>query len=191
MSTLRFSGIILFCASLHAQMSAVPSRGAPTNRFLSPVLSASGDNPIADDFPPFASDPGPISGVVSLRELEHPVSAKALREAYQAQELTLSKKFSKAIAKLEEVIRIAPQYRDAHLNLGVLYARNGRTAEARTQFQKALDIGPPAAPIYTDLALTSLAIGQYREAEELAHKALQLDPADNGAQLALQYALTH
>lgn len=191
MSTLRFSGIILFCASLHAQMSAAPSHGAPTNRFVSPVFSASGDGPIAADFPPFASEPKPITGVVSLHELAHPVSAKALREAYQAQELTLANKTSKAIAKLEDVIRIAPQYRDGHLNLGVLYAKNGRTADARIQFQKALDIGPPAAPIYTDLALTSLAIGQYREAEDLAHKALQLDPADNGAHVALQYALTH
>ena len=54
--------------------------------------------------------------------------------------------------------RSTPQYRDAHLNLGVQYARVGRTADARAEFQKALDIGPPAAPIYADLALTSLAL---------------------------------
>ena len=190
MSTLRFSGIILFCASLHAQIPSFPPRVPPTP-FYGPLLTASGDGTIGGELPSFASEPKPITGVVSLRELEHPVSKKALREAFEAQRLSLANKTSKAIAKLEKAIRIDPQYRDAHLNLGAEYARIGRIADARAEFQKALDIGPPAAPIYTDLALASVALGQYQEAETLARKALQLDPADNHAQLALQYALTH
>ncbi len=71
------------------------------------------------------------------------------------------------------------------------YARLGRTADARAEFQKALDIGPPAAPIYADLALTSLALRRYLEAQTFAQKALDLDPANMAAQQALGYASAH
>ena len=63
--------------------------------------------------------------------------------------------------------------------------------DALLQFQQALDIGPPVAAIYADLALASLALGQYGEAETMAHKALELEPANGGARIALQRAVSH
>ncbi len=77
------------------------------------------------------------------------------------------------------------------MNLGVEYARAGRTADARAEFQKALDIGPPVAPVYADLALTSQALREYREAESFARKALELDPANSLAQRVLNYVQAH
>jgi tetratricopeptide (TPR) repeat protein len=151
------------------------------------ITTASGEPSIAEQTPESAVD-RPISGTVSLHDLQHPVPRKALQEAYEAQQLAHSGKFAKAIAKFEKAIRIAPAYRDAHLDLGVQFARTGRTADARTEFQKALDIGPPVAPVYVDLALTSLALRQYREARTFAQKALELDPTNSGAQHALEYA---
>jgi tetratricopeptide (TPR) repeat protein len=133
----------------------------------------------------------PISGLVSVRELQHPIPKKAVREAYQAQQLVRTHNLPKAIAKLEEAIRIDPDYRDAHCNLGVLYARAGRGAEARAQLQKAIDIGPPTAPIYVDLALISAALRQFSEAELFARKALELDPANSIAQQVLQNQPSH
>ncbi len=73
----------------------------------------------------------PISGVVSLHELEHPVPKKAIREAHEAERFSRANDIPKAIAKLENAIRIDPSYRDAHVNLGVQYARSGRVADAR------------------------------------------------------------
>jgi tetratricopeptide (TPR) repeat protein len=133
----------------------------------------------------------PISGFVSLRELQHPIPKKAIRAAYQAQRLADANKVEKAIVKFKDAIRIYPAFRDAHLNLGVQYARVGRGAEARAEFQKALDIGPPAAPIYNDLALISLNFHQYRDAEDFARRALALDPGNGSAQAVLKMALTH
>jgi tetratricopeptide (TPR) repeat protein len=133
-------------------------------------------------------EPKPISSVVTLRELQHPVSKKALRAAYEAQQLSDARDIPKAIAKLEKAIRIDPSYRDAHCNLGVLYARVGRMPDARSELQKALDIGPPAAPIYANLALASAAAGEFPEAEAFARKALDLDPGDSIAQRVLAYA---
>jgi hypothetical protein len=173
----------------------------PIGSFSVRLVTAAGETPIVEEFHQF--EPGgsplvldiperpanrPISGLISLRDLEHPVPKKALREAYEAQQLSRANNFPKAIAKLENAIRIDPAFRDAHVNLGVEYTRVGRSADARAEFQKALDLGPPAAPLYVDLAFTSLALRQYRDAETFARRALELDPANSYAQRALQFA---
>jgi tetratricopeptide (TPR) repeat protein len=149
-----------------------------------------GGGPLVLDLPERA-DNKPISGLVSLRDLQHPIPKKAIREAFEAQQFSREHNLPKAIAKLEDAIRIDPNFRDAHLNLGVEYTRVGRIVDARAQFQKALEIGPPAAPIYIDLALTSMALHDYREALAFARKALELDPANGNAQKALQFASQH
>jgi tetratricopeptide (TPR) repeat protein len=176
----------------------------PAGSYSIRLVTAPGETPIVEEFHEF--EPGgsplvldlpervanePISGLVSVRDLQHPISKKAIQKAYEAQQLARANKVTKAIAMLEDAIRIDPAYRDAHLNLGVQYVRVGRTADARAQFQKALDIGPPAAPLYLDLALTSLALREYHGAEAFAHKALELDPANSSAQKALQFASQH
>ncbi len=184
MSTSLFLGVLCFSAALCAQVSPTdPRHMQPPDRLelgMSPAIVS-----MAPDWPA-PSRSKPISGIVSLRELQHPVSKKALRAAYDAQQLANADKIPQAIAKLEKAIRIAPAYRDAHCNLGVLYARVGRTADARAEFQKALDIGPPAAAIYADLALASVASGEFVEAEAFARKALALDPSDSAAQMLLK-----
>lgn len=214
MSTARFFGIILlFSASLYAQLSSPipvmsggnrqpPRTGA--DLYSGMPLSASGEGPVTEEYDPFglysvpegltfpdSSVNQPTSSIVSLRELEHPIPEKAVREAYEAQQFAHAKEADKAIAKLKKAIHIYPAYRDAHLNLGVEYARLGRMGDARAEFQKALDIGPPVAAIFADFALTSVALKQYREAETYAQKALVLDPSNKGAQNILHYASQH
>lgn len=163
MSTIRLVGLMALSVCAHAQIDELfPS-------------------------PPPAS--GPM--VVSLRELEHPIPYKAIREAYQAQKLANAHKTAESIARFEKALRIYPQYRDARVDLGVEYARAGRLAEARNEFQKALEIGPPVAAIYYDLALSALSFKDYREAETQARKALALNPAHQGAKRVLNHALNH
>lgn len=191
MSTIRFFGIICFSASLYAQLPA-PSRIGPSGELQSHVQAGAKDF-LGDWFGDFSEPAGarPISGVVSLRELEHPILKKALQLAHEAQQYSGAKDLPKAIAKLEKAIRIDPSYRDGHLNLGVQYARAGRIPDALTQFQTALEIGPPAVPIYIDLALTSLALREYPEAETFARKVLELEPGNSTAQRVLQLASTY
>lgn len=133
----------------------------------------------------------PISGVVSLRELQHPVSPKAVHAAAEAQRYSDAHDTAKAIAKLEAAIRIDPDYRDAHTNLGVQYMRAGRVAEGMAQFQKALEIGPPNVIVWSNLALGYTLMGQYRDAEVSARKAVALDSGNAKAQQLLTYALAH
>jgi tetratricopeptide (TPR) repeat protein len=176
---------------LRAQTQRFPWNASPAPRlFDNPLMTASGDAPITNGFPPL-SVREPIAGVVSLRELEHPIPKKALREAYEAQKLANAHKTAESIARYEKAVHIYPQYRDARVDLGVEYASSGRLSDAREQFQKALDIGPPVATIYFDLALAALASHEYGEAEKQARKALERAPAHQGARDILNYALTH
>lgn len=188
MSTARFFGILFFSISLHAQIPIFPSR-IPPSAYTGFLRTASGDGSVVDDFPKFTSDRAPISGVVSLHELQHPIPRKAMRDAYAAQKLARANRVPEAIAKLEDAIRIAPEYRDAYVNLGVQYAQVGRTADARAQLEKALSIGPPLPVIYYDLAVASLTLNQPLDAETFARKALDLDPADAGARRLLEFIL--
>ena len=181
MSTSLFLGVLCFSAVLSAQMTQSDGHHMLPSEDFGPAISVIPDWPAP-------SQPKPISAVVSLRELQHPISNKALRAAYDAQQLANAGKIPQAIAKLEKAIRIDPGYRDAHCNLGVMYARVGRIADARAEFQKALAIGTAAAPIYADLALASAASGEFIEAETFARQALRLDPADKVAQMLLENA---
>lgn len=195
MSTAKFSIILFFSASLYAQSFGGLSRPAAVDYNSVPLMSASGDELIgfgAQRFlEPSSTDRDPTNSIVSLHELQHPIPTKALREAYQAQQLVKVHRVAQAIAKLEHAIRIAPEFRDAHWNLGALYARIGRSADAQPHFKKALEIGPPAAAIYTNLALTSLTQGQPREAEVYAQKALELEPGNGIAKRILENHLTN
>lgn len=149
----------------------------------------SGDATAAPDWPDTSAN-HPISGVVSLHELEHPVPKKAIREAHEAERFSRNHDIPKAIAKLENAIRIDPSYRDAHVNLGVQYARSGRVADADAEFKKALDIGPPVASLYANEAVTSLVLHRIQDAETFARKALELDRANSAAQHVLQRLLS-
>jgi tetratricopeptide (TPR) repeat protein len=205
-STIQYFAILCFSTSIYAQLPL--SQSAPNyangGGNSVPLLSASGENPIGNESQEFEPGNSPLvlnwpghsageatTAVVSLHDLEHPIPQKALREAYEAQQLAHSNNIPKAIAKLEHAIRLAPSYRDAHANLGVQYARLGRGNDARAEFQKAIDIGPPIAPVYANMALVSLSLHRNQEADTFAHKALELDPGNRAAQRVLLFMPTH
>jgi len=133
----------------------------------------------------------PISGVVSLRQLQHPPSKKALRLFQEALRYSQTHDTAKAIGKLEGAIRIAPAFGEAHQNLGVQYARSGRTIEAMKQFQTALEIGPPDAKAYANLGWCYVRLGEVHQAQDLARKALSLDRDNAPARTLLQVASGH
>jgi tetratricopeptide (TPR) repeat protein len=205
-STIQYLAVLCFSTSIYAQLPLSDSNSNYTNggAHSVPILSASGENPIGEESQEFEPGNSPLdlnwpghsagvatSNVVSLHDLQHPIPQKAIQEAYEAQQLVRSHNIPKAIAKLEHAIRLAPSYRDAHVNLGVQYARLGRGNDARAEFQKAIDIGPPIAPAYADMALVSLTLHLSQEADTFAHKALELDPDNRTAQTVLQYTPTH
>jgi tetratricopeptide (TPR) repeat protein len=117
----------------------------------------------------------PVSGLVSVRQLQRPVPEKAIRAFTQAQRESGKGRPLEATRKLDEALRLYPDYLEARCNLGVQYIRVGRPDEALEQFEKAIAIGPPSAMVYGNVAYIHLTAGRMAEAEEAARRAIALD----------------
>lgn len=133
----------------------------------------------------------PITGVVSVQQLRHPPSKKAVQAFNQAEQYSHSHDTAKAIEKLELAIQLAPDFREAHLNLGAQYLRQGRYQEAMTHLQTSLEIGPPDSKAYLNLAFCYVKLQQYADAASYAKKALALDPGNTPAQVILRALSAH
>jgi tetratricopeptide (TPR) repeat protein len=166
------------------------------------VLAAPGDEPIVEEYRQIGSGYGPLvlqlparskekapGGIISLRELKHPVKKEAFRCVAEAQRFTARNETLKAFAKLEEAVQIDPEYRDAQTNLGVAYARTGHVEEAMQHFRRALEIGPPDVILYSNLSWSLLAQRQFSDAEDFGRKAIAIDARNAKAHLALGSAL--
>jgi tetratricopeptide (TPR) repeat protein len=166
------------------------------------VVTAPGEEPVMEESHQLSPNGSPLvlqlpkravnqapAGTVSIRELAHPVKERAVRAAMQAQHYREANDTARAIEKLEEAIRIDSGFRDARTNLGALYAHAGRRAEAMEQFQKALEIGPPDAIIYANLAWGNLAARDFADGEDWARKAVALDGRNAKAHFLLGAAL--
>ncbi len=129
----------------------------------------------------------PLASTVSLWQLQHPVPKKALDAFDQARRYSREHDTPQATAKLEEAIRLAPHFREAHINLGVQYSRARRFSDALRELETALQLGPPVAAVYSNLAWVQAALHQYQEAAASARRALELDPQLAQAKELLQF----
>jgi tetratricopeptide (TPR) repeat protein len=129
----------------------------------------------------------PGAGLISIKELAHPIPKKALKDFDQAERLLSDP--ARAIPKLEEAVLLAPQFRNAHANLGAMYGRVHRYADAVAEFQKVLDIGPPDAKTYMNLMSAYTSLHEFTEAEQAGRKAVALDTQNPRARFLLGYAL--
>ena len=134
------------------------------------------------------SEAKPISGLVSLRQLQHRPSKKAVRAFQIAERYRQAGETGKSIDELEEAIRIDPSFEEAHQNLGVQYVRAGRIGEAMGQFETTLALAPADAKAYSNLGWCYARLKQLGEAGNFARKALALDPGNAPARTLLQFA---
>ena len=117
----------------------------------------------------------PVSGTVSVRELQRPVPQKAFRAFVDAQRETQSGRAVEAVRKLELAVRLYPEFADARSNLGVEYIRLRRYRDALEQFEKAVASGAPSAMLYGNLCYAYWALGRFEEAEQSARRAVSTD----------------
>jgi tetratricopeptide (TPR) repeat protein len=115
--------------------------------------------------------PGPAT--VSVRELHVP--DKALRAFAAAQHYADSGHEADAVRKLQDALRIYPEYADARVNLGTELLRLGRHAEAIAEFEKALAAGPPSAILLANLSYSLCTVGRVQDAERAARRAIEVD----------------
>jgi tetratricopeptide (TPR) repeat protein len=126
---------------------------------------------------PRAAQTKPVSGVVSVRELQSRPPKKALEAFVRAQHFSEASKPAEAIDQLRRAIELDPKWRDAHLNLGVELMRASRFEEALAEMQEAIRIGPATAMVYTNYAAVLATLRRPAEGEKIVRQALRLDPS--------------
>jgi tetratricopeptide (TPR) repeat protein len=93
-----------------------------------------------------------------------------------------------AIERFSEAVRLAPNYFEAHNNLGSALGMTGRNEEAVVHFRAALR-GMKTADIHHNLAYTLAKLGRTEEAIAEYQAALQLDPGRRLTLVLLAQAL--
>src|ERR671916_1542993 len=76
---------------------------------------------------------------------------------FRANSLDMLGRYPEAVADYERVIKYAPDWWEAHANLGICHARNGRPEEAERAFRRGLEDCPGSPEIRDELAAHLLA----------------------------------
>ncbi|HLJ46120.1 MAG TPA: tetratricopeptide repeat protein [Bryobacteraceae bacterium] len=117
----------------------------------------------------------PISGFISLAELQHKVPSKAATEARKYDKAILKKNLPEAIVHLEKALEIDPEYLFARRNLALCYLRTGEDDKAIAEFQKILKADPRSVTTYAGMSSAYVALQRYPDAENAARRTLDID----------------
>ena len=94
---------------------------------------------------------------------------------FRANSLDMLGRYPEAIADYKRVITSAPDWWEAHANLGICHARNGRPEEAERALRRGLEECPASPEIRDELAAHLLAQNKnLKEALSLAEEAVAL-----------------
>ncbi len=94
---------------------------------------------------------------------------------FRANALDMLGRYDEAVASYEEVIAETPEWWEAHANLGICHARNGRMERAEAAFRRGLEDCPGSPEIRDELAAHLLAQGgDLQEALRLSEEAVAL-----------------
>jgi tetratricopeptide (TPR) repeat protein len=100
---------------------------------------------------------------------------KSGARTFRANTLDMLGRYEEAVEAYSEVIAETPEWWEAHVNLGICHARNGRAAEAEEAFRRGLQACPGSPEIRDELAAHLLAEGRdLREALRLSEEAVAL-----------------
>lgn len=113
------------------------------------------------------------------------VPANAAKEFEKANRLIAKQDWGKASERLMKGLAIYPKYAAGYNNLGAVYSHQGKNAQARDAFAKAIELDDRMAPAYVNLARLNFREKNYPSAESQLSKALSLAPAENADELIL------
>lgn len=130
-----------------------------------------------------------------LREPLRLGEATSTAPSVPARELALSSKASDALNKgrqelfdrknpqgslkhFQKLVKEAPEFHEAHYYMGVAYADAGRMQDAEAALRSAIAGSEPHVPSYVTLASILSNQDRFADAEPLARKAVELEPAE-------------
>jgi tetratricopeptide (TPR) repeat protein len=167
------SALLLAVSSLRAQ--SVPARTAPATQLLADAGVPPSTYQFRDD-PPHAEVPAETIGVRDLA-----VPPRALKEFERSTKAFQSGDVRAAASHLKKAIKIAPDFTQAHNNLGVMYINLRDYKSAIVEMQKTIGLNPNLESPYHNLAMLMIFLGRLSEAEAAARHALELDVEGNAS----------
>jgi tetratricopeptide (TPR) repeat protein len=174
---------LLFPASnVHAQgMSRIP--GGPL-RPIPPSLSDPVD-PFANMQPKPAAPAyrAPLAETVSVHDLAIP--EKAEKEFQRSMKAYEAHDFAESVSHLQKATKIAPEFVQAHNNLGASYLNLNQYNKAVIEFQKAIDLDSNLEEPYHNIGLAFFVLHRFPEAEAATRRALDLAPERSNARYML------
>jgi tetratricopeptide (TPR) repeat protein len=115
--------------------------------------------------------------------------ARAASRFERALELQQQGELKRAAEEYRSVLTIAPDYAEAHANLGVVLSRLGRYEEAISSYESALRINPGMAPIRLNLGIAHYRAKQFSRAVDALRQFLSSAPDSLQASELLGLAL--
>jgi len=106
----------------------------------------------------------PVSGIVSLRQLQQKVPSKALKEFSKARHELDKRDIQKAIDSFQKAIAVYPGYAEVHNQLGFCYSILKQFDKAAAAFQKAAEFAPDAPMPKHNLGVVLYALQDYADA---------------------------
>jgi tetratricopeptide (TPR) repeat protein len=128
--------------------------------------------PVAPPKPVKAEAPAP-----KAVQVEPAVSPESRQLYQQALAALGAGRYAEAERGLLAVARREPQLAGPHANLGILYGRTARPAQALASLQEAVRLNPDRAAYYNELGVISRREGKFDDARRYYAKALDLDPS--------------
>ena len=125
----------------------------------------------------------PASTMISVHDLSVP--SKACREFDRSMRAFRSGDFHLAAQHLEKAIQIAPDFVQAHNNLGAAYIRLHEYESAIADLQEAIRLAPNLREPHHNLGIALLLLGRLPEAEVAARRAVELGPLDSSVRYTL------
>ena len=115
------------------------------------------------------------AALVSISELSHKVSSKAMKEAHEADRALKNGEVAVMISHLEKVIAIDGEYLAARKNLALAYLKTLQFEKAIDSFGRLAELDPHSALAYSGLSATYYDMHRLADSEEAARRALKID----------------
>lgn len=116
-----------------------------------------------------------VPGKASKVKAEQPVAPEIRRPYDRALAALQAGNHKEAETVLLELTRKYPDLSGPFANLGIVYQRTGRSAEAVAMFKKAIAINPEQPAYYNQLGIVHRGAGRFAEAQRAYTNALEVD----------------
>jgi Flp pilus assembly protein TadD len=134
---------------------------------------------------PHAKLQKPVSGTISLQQLNHPPSKQVRKLLESGHRLIQDQNYADAAQRFSEAARDAPDCLQAHADLGMALSKMGAWESAAKEYRAAVSLAPKDSVLRSNLGAALAASNHLDEAETEAQTALKLDPRNPRAHFVM------